>query len=118
MVNDPDKLGHFITFTMNRLIQAGKGFTWDDYCSTAEWAVIAMNLSEEDKHKFGGKWKEIYDILLTPEVKLEESDAKEENIKEVEKQKDLYNKGKPEVSPEEFNSLSEDKEEDGEKEDT
>jgi len=93
MIKDPNKLGHFITYTMNRLIQAGKGISWDEYCSSAEWAVIAMNLTEDEKFKFGNKWKEIYDELLTPDVPSAKKKETEGNAKEVKTKKKAKRSG-------------------------
>jgi hypothetical protein len=64
MVNDPNKLGHVITIKMNQMIKNGKVPTWENYCSTADWAVIAMNLDEDGKFKFGNKWREVYGQLI------------------------------------------------------
>jgi len=63
MVEDDNKLGHFICHLMNKMIQKGRDPTWDNFCGTPTWAVHGMNLSEPNRHKFAQKWAQIYKEL-------------------------------------------------------
>lgn len=67
VVADDNKLGHFICTLMNRLMKKGIDPKWINYCGSADWAVHAMNLSEESRGKFASKWAEIYKQLMQPE---------------------------------------------------
>ena len=73
MTNDDNKLGHFICVQMNLMMKKHMIPSWNNFCSTATWAIMGMNLSEPLRYKFGNKWKEIYDA-----VKITESTAEPE----------------------------------------
>lgn len=65
LVEDKDKLSHYICILMNKMIQKKRDPSWDNFCGTPTWAVHSMNLTEAGRQRFGNRWTEIYKELMS-----------------------------------------------------
>jgi len=76
MMEDPDKMGHFICFQMNEMNKKGILPTWSEFTKRLIWQTMAMNMSDEHQSKFEHAWNKIYKQLMSVEDDSNKQDIK------------------------------------------
>lgn len=63
LVQDEGRLTQAILMQMRQMIDKKIKPSWGDFTKTRTWMVLSMNITEENRQRYGSRWRELYQKL-------------------------------------------------------